>query len=182
MVGKLFAIRRDALATIGGFDALVSYLGEDMELARRLSAADLRVLVTATPARSLAQGRSWPEVVRRYARWMAVLRAQRPWFLAGYPLVVASAPLQAALALFAAIRHPLAGAAALGATLAARYGVAVAARVRSSRSLRGLALAPWAADVTLLAALAVAVSSRTVHWRGVALRIDRRNVAAEAKR
>jgi hypothetical protein len=62
-----------------------------------------------------------------------------------------------------------------------RWSVAALARVRSQRSLRGLGVAPWLADLTLLGALAVAVSSRTFRWRGVSLRIAPPGILDEVK-
>jgi ceramide glucosyltransferase len=59
MVGKLFAVRRDALEHVGGFGAMVEHLGEDMELARRLRAAGWRDSLAKTSA---------PRVVPRAAR------------------------------------------------------------------------------------------------------------------
>jgi ceramide glucosyltransferase len=182
MVGKLFAVRRAALEGVGGFGALADYLGEDMELARRLSAAGGRVVVAPVIARSLVRGRSWSDVLARYARWIRVIRAQRPALVVSYPLLLAATPLQLVCAIAAVVLREPSAILALVGVVAARWAIAVLARVRSGRSLDGIAVAPWLADATLLVAFALALSSRTFSWRGVPLRIKGGGRLAEADR
>lgn len=180
MVGKLFAVKRAALARAGGFSTLVDRLGEDMELARRLRAAGDEIVAVNAFARSLASGRGAREVVERYARWIAVVRAQRAALLPAYPLLLASAPSFIALAIvLAAAGRPLA-LAACAIVLAVRLAVAVAARVRTRRPLRPatLLLAALAADALLLVAFVRAIASARVVWRGVELRVSRGRVAS----
>jgi ceramide glucosyltransferase len=181
MVGKLFAVRRSSLERVGGLAPLTDYLGEDMELARRLRAAGLRVAVGAAPAASLAAGRSWEQVVRRYARWLAVIRAQRPALLLSYPLLLAAAPLQLGLACIAVACE---GARALPCVLGvvALRGLVTAAARHRSRSPGGPWWASWAADAVLLVAFARAVTSRSVDWRGAVLRFDADRIATGAPR
>ena len=181
MVGKAFAIRRDALEAIGGFSVLTDRLGEDMELARRLAAAGRRVRAISTPAASVACNRTWHHAIARYARWLLVIRAQRPALLLSYPLLLAAAPLQAALAIAAWARDGLSAVPAITAVVFARAAVAAFARTRSGAGLRDAALAPWAADALLLAALARALTTRTFRWRGRALRIARGGRLVEAE-
>lgn len=181
MVGKLFAIRRDTLEHVGGFGALIDRLGEDMELARRLRVAGMRACVAAVPARSLASGRSWSTAVKRYARWITVIRAQRPSLLVSYPLLFGAAPLQLALALSAIVVEGGIGAAALALACAGRWLTAIFARGRSGRPIDEIGLWPWIADVMLLASFVLALASRTIRWRGVPLRIDKGGVLAEAR-
>ena len=93
LVGKVVALRREALDRVGGFDALTDYLGEDMELARRLRAAGYRTQAASFVAVSRAEGRTWGAAVVRYARWITVIRAQRPALLASYPALFFATPL-----------------------------------------------------------------------------------------
>jgi ceramide glucosyltransferase len=175
MVGKLFAVRREALERAGGFSAVADCLGEDMELARRLRACGHDVVAVPAFAASRASGRRLGDVVARYARWIAVVRAQRTPLLAAYPLLIASAPLfvLSAFLLWASGR-PLA-LVACAAVLAVRLAIAVVARRRTRRPLggRALPLDAFAADVLLLVAWVRALVSRRVVWRGVELRIAR---------
>jgi ceramide glucosyltransferase len=172
MVGKLFAVRRDALEHVGGFGAMVEHLGEDMELARRLRAAGWRTELAAVLAPSLAAGRSWSDAAARYARWIAVIRSQRPQLLVSYPaLLVPTAPLLLASLSAVAFGGAL-GWAACGLALLARIGAACMARSHAGLPLRASSLVVDAAlsDALLLHAFVRALASRRTVWRGVELR------------
>ncbi len=184
MVSKVVALRSASLARVGGFASLDRVLGEDMELARRFRDAGLSIAAHPRAATSLAAGRSWSAVIDRYARWITVIRAQRPSLLPSYPgMFFATAPIVtigAAIATLSA--SPLAQGLAAGAcaiALSSRLAVAVAARRASghdaSKALADVVLA----DVVLACAFVKALSSRTVLWRGRALRVDRGGVMSE---
>lgn len=173
MVGKAMAIRRDALDVVGGFGASVDRLGEDMDLAARLRRAGYRTTSVPSPAVSLAHHRTAFAVVRRYARWVSVIRNQRPALLASYPLLFAAAPLQLAASVGALVLSPSwLAVVAVGGVIAARMQTAAFARLRAGRPLTPRLTSIWFADLTLLAALVVAVCAREVRWRGRWLRLD----------
>ncbi|MGK4007484.1 glycosyltransferase [Sorangium sp. So ce1036] len=183
LVGKLFAVRAGALAGAGGFAALTAHLGEDMELSRRILARRGAVGAAPLVARSLASGRSLRDVIARYARWITVIRAQRPALLASYPALFFATPLIAALA---ALSAPVAAAPALLAVAIAvpsRVAVAaLAARVAGRRAtLLSAAADAWLADLVLGAAFLRALSTRTVVWRSGRFTIDRRGLLREAE-
>ncbi|MCK6506187.1 hypothetical protein L6R53_22885 [Myxococcota bacterium] len=165
LVGKCFAVRGDALAQAGGFLALVEHLGEDMELSRRLRGAGLRVAPVGLRVPSQVGGRTTGEVVARLARWLRVIRAQRPALLASYPLVLA--PLPGQLLLAALLGSPALALAAIG----GRLLVALLARRACALPLGGAFLDTLIADPLLLWAWRAALGSRTFRWRGVPLRI-----------
>lgn len=176
LVGKLFAARADAIREVGGFGALSRVLGEDMELARRLQANDRTVRVAPVVARSLKTGRTWASAVDRYARWLTVIRAQRPHLLASYPLMFVAAPIVVLLGLALA---PVAGAfafAAIGFALGSRLLAAIAARALAGMTVDPVASVADAAiaDALLVTAFVRAVFTRTLTWRGRTLTIDRR--------
>jgi ceramide glucosyltransferase len=177
MVGKLVALRRASLEAVGGFASLARVLGEDMELGCRLAGRGEKVVVAGATARSLAAGRSLGAVVARYARWVAVVRGQRPLLLPSYPLLFASAPIVAALALGA-------GAPAIaGAALGLRVALARAAQAACGRrgSLPSALAEALLADTLLLAAFVRAVGSREVEWRGERLRVLRGGILVGAR-
>lgn len=167
MVGKLFAIRRSTLEAAGGFEALRTHLGEDMELARRVRAQGLRVVTSSMVARSRAAERPLSAVHARYVRWLQVVRAQRTALLAFYPLLLAPAPMLLLAAVCGALGdHPTV-------VIASAVGVLVRVAVAMvARRAAGLPPAPLLAvgqalvgDLALLGALVGAISSRRVSWR-----------------
>lgn len=170
LVGKVFAVRAEAMAIGGGFEGLEHTLGEDMEIARRLAYGGYRSELVPVAARAFPSGRSRAAVVVRFARWLAVIRAQRPALLASYPLLFgATAPL---VMLGLVVPGSLAtGAAALA--VVTRLGVAHAARGFNGLPrkplilLRDLLEAEWLTWAAFLQAL----RSREVEWRGRRLRI-----------
>jgi ceramide glucosyltransferase len=166
VVGKTLAIDAEAIARIGDLHELRHYLGEDFELGRRIEAAGLVVHAVPRPVASLVAGRSLAQVVERYTRWLWVVRAQRPWRLLGYPLLIAAAPL---LLVGAALVAPLAPMTAVGvavSTFAARLAVTMVSG--SGRVGAPIALA---ADVLLLVALLRACTRRSVRWAEHTLRL-----------
>ncbi|MDI1428169.1 glycosyltransferase [Polyangium sorediatum] len=175
LVGKLFAIRASALAAIGGFGSLVHYLGEDMEIARRVRAKGGSVVAVPIVARSLAEGRSWEAVIARFSRWLTVIRVQRPLLLWSYPaLFFATWPIVLLAVAFAFVVPQVALGAALLALLA-RLVIALAAARAAGRPV-GLASAlrdAVLADVVLAFAFTRALRSRTVLWRDRVLVVDR---------
>ncbi|WP_437653945.1 glycosyltransferase [Sorangium sp. So ce1182] len=182
LVGKLFAVRAASLAGAGGFAALTAYLGEDMELSRRLLARRGAVGAAPIVAPSLASGRPLRYVIARYARWITVIRAQRPALLASYPALFFATPLIVALAALAAPIAPAPAAAAAALAVASRVAVAALASRMAGRRARLLDAAADAclADLVLGAAFVRALSTRTILWRTSRFTIDRRGVLREA--
>ena len=172
LVGKMFAARTSALTATGGFAGLIRHLGEDMELARRLRRAGLRVDVVPTPVRARAAVRSLREVIDRQARWMAVIRAQRPHLLATYPLLFAPWPLLLPLCAGGAVGHPTISAAAAVLAVTARLLAALAAQHWSGRrpGLGAALVDSVLADLVIWPALARALRCRRVRWRGRVIR------------
>ncbi len=171
MVGKLFCVRASALEAVGGFASLASFLGEDMELARRLRAHGIGVVAARVSARSLVRGRSWRAVVDRYGRWIRVIRAQRRALLLSYPLLFAMTPLVVLGGLVAALRGDLLGWLVVALAVLERMAVAVVARRRSGVRFRpGMLIDALAADVLLSGALARALWGDRFSWRGRRLR------------
>ncbi len=171
LAGALLAVRRDALAAVGGFHSLEPYLGEDFELARRLHDAGMTMATSAAPARFTDSGRSLRGIVRRYARWSLVVRRQRPALFFTYALLLGCTPLVAAAALLGAAARVDGWPLALGAALAL-----VVARTLLALTLRrcygvpggwARALAAMLAGELLVCAGATqAGASAEVEWRG----------------
>ncbi len=182
LVGKLFAIRRNALNTIGGFESLVGYLGEDMEIARRIHECGGRIVTVPIVARSLASGRPWPAVVARFARWLTVIRAQRTILLWSYPgLFFATWPIVVA-SLWLSFMEPISGFLSATLVLTTRFLIALFATHIAGRPIRffGILRDAILADVTLACAFAHALRTRTVKWRNHVLIVDRSGILRES--
>lgn len=182
LVGKLFAIRKQALIAIGGFGSLVRYLGEDMEMARRIRECGGNVVTVPILARSLASGRSWSAIVNRFARWLTVIRAQRSILLWSYPgLFFATWPIFF-ISLWFSLMEPFSGLLAATLVLITRFLIAFFATYKSGRSirLRGILRDAFLADITLACAFGHALRTRTVTWRNHELVVDRSGILRES--
>jgi ceramide glucosyltransferase len=172
-VGKLFAIKTAHLDAVGGFDAFVDCLGEDMELARRLRARGLTTSASRALARARPRNASLAELVDRLSRWVLVIRTQRPLRLFGYPLFLAASPLALVCVAFGALLHDRPMLAAGLSVLVLRSLLSVVAPRLAGPSVS------WASPFLALAADGVigiawlrGLFLRTVEWRGRALRIS----------
>lgn len=172
-VGKLFAIRADALRDAGGFEAVRGTLGEDAALARRLRDTGARHRIVPYVVGADRGAPSMRDTVARFARWLLVVRADRPALLATYPLLLAGALPLVVAALAVAARG---GAEALGGAFAvvlARVAVARQGRTLAGarRSLGACVVDVVLADTVLLAALMRAIAGGAFTWRGVPLKV-----------
>ncbi|MEZ4390963.1 MAG: glycosyltransferase [Polyangiales bacterium] len=170
VVGKLLAMRGDALAAAGGFDAVQHHLGEDLELARRWRAAGWRVECASFVAPSSASGRDLRAVIARYARWMTVIRAQRPRLVWSYPaMFFATVPWTLAALALGLAHPPAAPVLTLVALCVWLARAAVAAVARRCAGAAGSFRESLLADAVLAASFARAMRSRRFAWRGRAL-------------
>lgn len=167
LVGKVLAIRRDALVEVGGFASVSTRLGEDMELGRRLRRGGERVSASSQVARAEVRGRSLGAVVARFARWIAVVRAQRPVLLVGYPLFFFPVllVLPAMLLTFPAWPGPMLPAAA-AVLVGARLFLAWTGRRLAGATALGLTRGALLADLVLALAFCRALLTRVHSWRG----------------
>lgn len=171
LAGALLAVKREALAAVGGFRSLEPYLGEDFELARRLHDAGMTMATSPAPARFTDSGRSLRGIVRRYARWSLVVRRQRPALFCTYVLLLGCTPLVCAAALLIAAARADGWQLVLGAAAAL-----VAARTVLAMTLRrcyGVAggwpralVAMLAGELLICAGATQAGASAEVEWRG----------------
>jgi ceramide glucosyltransferase len=183
LVGKTFAVRLPALRDAGGFGELVRYLGEDMELARRLLARGFESVMSDVVVASLASRRSVAQVLARYARWLLVIRAQRPLLLACYPLLLVATPGLVALGSIGLASGVPGSGLAVGLAVLARLVVATTAARVAERdpslfaALRDAVLA----DALLLAAFVRALGPARVRWRDRPLRLGAHGILEGAE-
>ena len=178
MVGKLFAIHPRAFEALSPVRELGWYLGEDMEIARRVRAAGLRIGLVGRVALSRAQGRAFRSVIQRFTRWLLVIRGQRPALLLTYPLFFgATAPILTLAAV--ACLSPggwarILGGYAAAVTLISRWTLAMVARRISGARARPLraVLDVALSELTIWWAFGRALVQRRVIWAGRSLRLS----------
>lgn len=180
LVSKVMAIRTADIERLGGFGGLSGYLAEDMELARRITRAGLRIVAVPELATASAAGRSATAALLRFSRWLVALRTQRPLLIWTYPLLFCLSLPLGAIAVSGVALSPL-GQAAVGVALSARllaswYGRKLAG-LAGPASLGGLLRDTMRAELLLTLAFLHAVASRRAHWRGRRLVIGKRGLA-----
>ncbi len=82
-LGSTLAFRRQDLAAIGGFEALLDYLADDYELGRRISATGKRVELSAATVTTFLPAYTMREFFRHQLRWSRTIRDSRRWGYAG---------------------------------------------------------------------------------------------------
>ncbi|MCU0662955.1 MAG: glycosyltransferase [Myxococcota bacterium] len=176
MVGKLFAIRGDVLALMGGFESMTDYLGEDIRLSTAILELGLRHCPSDQIVVSTAGPKSLAETIERQLRWMMVVKAQRRRLLLSYPLFFAPSAFVLVFAALGALLAPVYWQAAVATLLllvTGRMATAAAARSFCGCRLRLLSLLVDVilSEAVVLGALVKVIGKREISWRGVRLRL-----------
>jgi ceramide glucosyltransferase len=82
-LGSTLAVSREALAKIGGFEALVDHLADDYELGERIYKAGYRVALSAEVVETSVPAYSWRSFCDHQLRWLRTVRDARPGGYAG---------------------------------------------------------------------------------------------------
>jgi ceramide glucosyltransferase len=77
-LGASMAVRREALAAIGGFEALVDYLADDYQLGNKVHRAGWRIALDGTFVESMLGAEELLPVLARQLRWARTMRVSRP--------------------------------------------------------------------------------------------------------
>jgi ceramide glucosyltransferase len=163
--GPLSAVRRDALARIGGFEALADQLADDYELGQLLDRAGYRVVLSDCVV-DTAVAETWRSLVSHELRWGRTVRICRPWqhvmavVMWALPLAALTLAGPAWLAL-PGVGAPLALRLALHGLTRRRFAVAHPAPIWLVPVRELLCFAVWAASL----------AGRDVVWRGRAFRV-----------
>lgn len=164
VVGKSMAISREALRSIGGFEAFRNILAEDQAIGLAVREAGYEVVVSPVAVRNVVVRRTIRRAVDRQVRWNKIRYA---FSRSLYASEILLNPMPAAIA-----------AAALGAPAALPLAV-VLIRFAQVAILRRAMAAPaplWAVpllDALMLYAWFVPFFSNRVTWRGYEARITR---------
>jgi ceramide glucosyltransferase len=177
-LGAGILIRREALEEIGGFAEVSRYLADDLMLGLLPARAGRRVVI-ALPVVDHELGRvSFAAFARRQIRWNRGIRAARP---AGYTGLLWTQSTVAAILLLAATGGSAAAWAAAAAAVGSRLAMAwlVGARELEDPSVRKWILLVPLRDLIAFALWLAGFFGRTVEWRGVRYRVDRRGLLTE---
>ncbi len=176
MVGKLFALKREAVNAIDGFGALSNYLGEDMELCRRLAKQGYNVKSIPLSVMSPCSTKTWKQALDRHVRWMTVVKAQRPLLMTSYPLLFFNSLIVYAISIICAVFHFPAAAAIFATALVLRFAVGyVAAQMLNLKhSKLELIKSIFLADTLIAVAFVKTIFTKKIIWRGKTLIIGGR--------
>ena len=164
-LGASMAVRRAALASIGGFAALADYLADDYQLGNQVHSAGWRIALDGCFVESMMKAESLTSVMSRQLRWARTMRVSRP---GGYLASGITLPFPALLlALVAAPSLPLALAA-----IALLYGVRLTvSTIFSRRFVQDNLLPRWLwliplRDMLAFFSWACSFLGNCVEWRG----------------
>ena len=77
-LGASMAVRREALASIGGFEALADYLADDYQLGNKVHRAGWDIALDRCFVESMMKTESLMTVLSRQLRWARTMRVSRP--------------------------------------------------------------------------------------------------------
>ena len=77
-LGASMAVRRDALASIGGFEVLADYLADDYQLGNKVHHAGWGIALDGCFVESMTKAESLMTVLSRQLRWARTMRVSRP--------------------------------------------------------------------------------------------------------
>lgn len=83
-LGATMAVRREALAAIGGFEALAEAAADDHELGRRTAARGFRVELAKATVATECTTHDFRSYFRHHLRWAVVTRTSQPWGHVGF--------------------------------------------------------------------------------------------------
>ncbi len=93
-LGASMAVRREALASIGGFQALADYLADDYQLGNKIHLSGWRIALDGCFVESMVKSENLISVLSRQLRWARTMRVSRP---GGYLASGITLPFPAAL-------------------------------------------------------------------------------------
>jgi len=164
-LGASMAVQREALAAIGGFEALADYLADDYQLGNKVHRAGWRLALDRCFVESMMKPENLPSVLARQLRWARTMRVSRP---GGYLASGITLPFPAVLmAAFIAPSTPVALAA-----IVLLYSVRLTITTTFSRRFVKDGLLPnwlWLIplrDMLAFCSWALSFLGNRVEWRG----------------
>jgi ceramide glucosyltransferase len=158
--GATIALRRQVLASIGGFMSIADQLADDYRLGELTRRLGLRTVLSEVVVETLVAERSFGALVRHELRWLRTIRALRPLGY-GFTFVTFGVPVAFVGTLLARGAEPAVG----------MLAVTAMARVMLHFLTRKRGCAPYLCavlplrDVLSLTLWAWSFVTRRVHWR-----------------
>jgi ceramide glucosyltransferase len=165
--GVTIALRRQVLASIGGFAAIANQLADDYRLGQLTRARGLRTVLSAVVVDTCVDERSFGGLVRHELRWLRTIRAVRPF---GYGLSFITFSVPVAWLGCAISRGAWPAIVLLGVTALGRIVLHLRVRSTASGIARDFAVLPLREALSLLL-WAWGFVTRRVHWRDDRFRV-----------
>jgi len=164
-LGASMAVRRDALSSIGGFEALADYLADDYQLGNKVHHAGWRIALDGCFVESMMKAENLKTVLSRQLRWARTMRVSRP---GGFLASGITLPFPAAFLAVLIAPSPQAGLTAVTLLYCVRLAVStIFSRrfVRDGLFPRWLWLLPLR-DMLAFFSWALSFLGNRVEWRG----------------
>jgi ceramide glucosyltransferase len=158
--GATIAVRRQVLASVGGFASIADQLADDYRLGELTRRLGLRTVLSEVVVETCVAELSFGDLVRHELRWLRTIRALRPLGY-GFSFVTFGMPVAALGTLLAGGAAPAMG--MLAVTALARVMLHLLTRKRGSPPFHFIVL-PFR-DVLSLSLWAWSFVTRRVHWR-----------------
>lgn len=158
--GATIAVRRQVLASVGGFAPIADQLADDYRLGELTRRLGLRTVLSEVVVETCVAELSFGDLVRHELRWLRTIRALRPLGY-GFSFVTFGVPVAALGTLLAGGAAPAMG--MLAVTALARVMLHLLTRKRGSPPFHFIVL-PFR-DVLSLSLWAWSFVTRRVHWR-----------------
>ncbi len=169
-LGASMAVRREALESIGGFEALSDYLADDYQLGNKIHRAGWKIALDSCFVESMMKDEELPSVLSRQLRWARTMRVSRPggYLASGITLPFSGAFLAAILA-----PSPAMAILAISMLYTTRLGVAT---YFSRRLVRDNLLPGWLwiiplRDMLAFMTWALSFLGNRIEWRGSRFRL-----------
>ena len=169
-LGASMAVRREALAAIGGFETLVDYLADDYQLGNKVHQAGWRIALDGTFVESMLGAEELLPVLARQLRWARTMRVSRP---GGYLASGMTLPFPAMLLAAFVAPSPAPGLVAIALLYSVRLAVAA---IFSRCFVRDRLLPAWLwliplRDMLAFFTWALSFLGNRVTWRGNRFRL-----------
>jgi ceramide glucosyltransferase len=171
-LGSSVALRRSSLQEVGGLEALAGYLAEDYEMGRRLWVSGKRMVLVPYFVDVVVDLKGLSQWWNHQVCWDQKTRAAQP---AGFFASIVTRSVPFALLLAAFRLGDTLGLAILGGVLGLRLATAAVIMgwgLRDREGLKSLTLLPLR-DIVGLVSWVLAITKKTVIWRGSKLILTR---------